>query len=146
MKYDRAVLLVRAPEEALLEEFNRRYAGHLGHAQKLHFKKGIHKMQLFVVVLFVVVINSAVNGTMLGIDCRDKVRKCSYWASTGECTNSSRYMRVSCCRSCNSCIDQNPNCRYWAQSGQCYKNPNNMHSRCCESCNLYSRGRGVLRR
>ncbi|XP_076107381.1 uncharacterized protein LOC143075711 isoform X2 [Mytilus galloprovincialis] len=118
MKYDRAVLLVRAPEEALLEEFNRRYAGHLGHAQKLHFKK----------------------------DCRDKVRKCSYWASTGECTNSSRYMRVSCCRSCNSCIDQNPNCRYWAQSGQCYKNPNNMHSRCCESCNLYSRGRGVLRR
>lgn len=39
IKYDRAILLIRAPEEALLAEFNRRYAGHLGHAQKLHFKK-----------------------------------------------------------------------------------------------------------
>jgi hypothetical protein len=39
-KYDRAVLLIREPKEALLAEFNRRHGGHHGHAQKLDFRRG----------------------------------------------------------------------------------------------------------
>lgn len=38
-KYHKAVLLIREPKEALLAEFNRRYGGHLGHANKSNFKK-----------------------------------------------------------------------------------------------------------
>ncbi|XP_076107382.1 uncharacterized protein LOC143075712 [Mytilus galloprovincialis] len=103
-------------------------------------------MQLFVAVLFVVVLNSFVTGTSLGKDCRDKDRKCSYWASIGECDNNPGYMRVSCCKSCNSCIDQNPSCRSWAMDGQCYKNRNYMLLKCCQSCIDYPRGTGVLRK
>lgn len=38
-KYERAILLIREPKEALLAEFNRRHAGHHGHAQKIDFRR-----------------------------------------------------------------------------------------------------------
>lgn len=37
--YERSILLIRDPFNALLSEFNRQYGGHLGHAQEMHFKK-----------------------------------------------------------------------------------------------------------
>ena len=39
-KYERAVLIIRNPYDALLSEFNRKYGGHGGHATKQHFRLG----------------------------------------------------------------------------------------------------------
>ncbi|XP_063397534.1 putative tyrosinase-like protein tyr-3 [Mytilus trossulus] len=101
-------------------------------------------MMLFVAVLFVVVVNSAVNGTQY--DCRDHEKSCRDWAGTGQCVKNPGYMTVNCCRSCYGCINQDPSCRSWAKDGQCYKNPEYMLSMCCKSCRTYPRGVGVLRR
>ena len=41
-KFKRAILLVRDPLDSMLAEFNRKYGGHNGHAQKSQFEQCKH--------------------------------------------------------------------------------------------------------
>ena len=40
-RFEKAILLVREPYGALLAEFHRRHGGHMGHAKKEDFEKGM---------------------------------------------------------------------------------------------------------
>ena len=54
-------------------------------------------------------------------------RHCKAWSGLGECAKNSKYMKVKCAKSCQTCYeppvqDKHKYCKRWAEMGECDKN------------------------
>ena len=98
--------------------------------------------------------------TLDGSLCVDKHRKCTRWASQGECQDNPEYMLSHCPNACQTCFaeetnkrqmtnndptvdrdqqdsacqDHNKRCPLWAELGECIANPKFMSEKCPKSC------------
>jgi len=81
-------------------------------------------------------------------DCTSKHSLCDFWAKSGECSTSRKFMSEYCSGSCKTeckgktrvnddsveCNNYIQYCQFWASQGECEKNPTYMIWQCPKEC------------